>query len=87
MLHVLTCDPWSGCVNISQQERVLGENLKSESSRVDIFEGLGEGIPLNMKASLFEFEILKPHDNTVRSTTIQMRETNLNIEMTLQRRM
>ena len=87
MLHVLTCDPWSGCVNISQQERVLGENLKSESSRVDIFEGLGEGIPLNMKVSLFKFEILKPHDDTVKQGNRQMREINLNIEMTLQRRM
>ena len=56
-------DAW---ILVSKKELLgfLGENLKSESSRVDIFEGLGEGIPLNMKASLF-CEILKPHDTAV----------------------
>ena len=58
-LRVLTCDPGSECVNISQQEKgFLGENLKLESCRVDIFEGLEEGIPFNIKAGLFKNEIL-----------------------------
>ena len=53
----------------------MGEKL--ESCSVDIFEGLEEGIPFNMKASLLKFEIWAIKKRTYkRSKTIRMTEIN-----------
>ena len=66
VLHVLvlTCDPRSPCVSVSQQDledfRFFGRELEIRIMPRWHFEAwLGEGIPFNMKASLFNFEILK----------------------------
>ena len=61
---VLTCDPRSPCVSVSQQDLedfwLFGRELEIRIMQRWHFEAwLGEGIPFNMKASLFNFEILK----------------------------
>ena len=61
---VLTCDPRSPCVSVSQQDVedfwLFGRELEIRIMQRWHFEAwLGEGIPFNMKASLFNFEILK----------------------------